>query len=63
MKKEESLELANFVSKSNRTGLNRLLARIYGSCDVFSLEYGFSTSNEKELRHYAQISLLKLQEE
>ena len=31
MKREESLELANFVNKTDRCGLNRLLAGIYGS--------------------------------
>ena len=63
MKREESLELANFVNKTDRCGLNRLLARIYGSCDSFSSDTDFTMSDEKELKDYAQILLLKLQEE
>ena len=35
MKKDESLELANFL-KPSRPELGDLLARIYGSCDSFS---------------------------
>jgi len=65
MKIEESLELANFVNKTDRCGLNRLLARIYGSCDSFSPdpEVDIAMSDEKELKDCAQILLLKLQEE
>jgi hypothetical protein len=59
MKREESLELANFGNKTDRCGLNR----IYGSCDSFSPDPDFTMSDEKELKDYAQILLLKLQEE
>jgi hypothetical protein len=65
MKIEESLELANFVNKTDRCGLNKLLARIYGSCDSFSPdpEVDIAMADEKELKDCAQILLLKLQEE
>jgi len=63
MKREESVELANFLNKTDRCRLNRLLASIYGSCDSFSLDPDFSISDEKELKNCAQILLLKLQEE
>lgn len=65
MKMEESLELANFINKTNRNGLNRLLAQIYGCCDSFSPdpEVKIAMSNEKELKDYAQILLFKLQEQ
>jgi hypothetical protein len=61
MKREESVELANFLNKTDRCGLNRLLASIYGSCDSFSLDSDFSMSDEKELKNCAQILLFKLQ--
>ena len=63
MKEEESLELANFINKTDRCGLNRLLAHIYGSCDSFSSDTDFTMSDEKKLKNYARILLLKLQEE
>ena len=63
MEREESLELANFLNKTDRCGLDRLLSRIYGSCDSFSPDPDFTLSDEKELKDYAQILLLKLQEE
>ena len=63
MKIEESVELANFINKTDRYGLNRLLARIYGSCDSFSPDPEVAMSDEKELKDYAQILLFKLQEE
>jgi len=65
MKRKESVELANFINKIDRSGLNRLLARIYGSCDSFSPdpEVKIAMSDEKELKDYAQILLFKLQEE
>lgn len=62
MKRKESLELVNFL-KSSRPELGRLLARIYGSCDSFSPDPEIAMSDEKELKDYAQILLLKLQEE
>ena len=64
MAKDESLELVNFL-KPNRSELGHLLARIYGSCDSFSLdpEVDIAMSDEKELKDWAQILLLKLQEE
>ena len=63
MERNESLDLANFLGKTRRRELGRLLARIYGSCDSFSLDPDFTMSDEKELKNCAQILLLKLQEE
>ena len=63
MERDESLDLANFLGKTRRRELGRLLARIYGSCDSFSLDPDFTMSDEKELKNCAQILLLKLQEE
>jgi hypothetical protein len=62
MERDESLELANFLKPSRRE-LGRLLARIYGSCDSFSLDPEIAMSDEKELKDCAQILLFKLQEE
>jgi len=62
MKRNESLDLANFL-KSSQPELGDLLARIYGSCDSFSLDPEVAMSDEKELKDCAQILLLKLQEE
>jgi hypothetical protein len=64
MKRNESLELANFL-KPSRPELGDLLARIYGSCDSFSSdpEVEIAMPDEKELKDCAQILLLKLQEE
>jgi len=62
MKRKESLELANFL-KPSRPELGALLARIYGSCDSFSLDTEIARSDEKELKDCAQILLFKLQEE
>ena len=62
MKSVESVELANFLEPS-RPELGDLLARIYGSCDSFSGDPEIAMSNEKELKDYAQILLLKLQKE
>ena len=62
MKRTESLELANFL-KPSRPELGKLLARIYGSCDSFSLDPEIAMSDEKELKDCAQILLFKLQEE
>ena len=63
MEKDQSLELANFLGKPIRPELGRLLGRIYGSCDSFSLDPDIPMSDENELKDYAQILLLKLQEE
>jgi hypothetical protein len=62
MKRAESVELANFLEPS-RSELGHLLARIYGSCDSFSLDPEIAMSDEKELKDCAQILLVKLQEE
>ena len=62
MKRNESLELANFL-KPSRSELGDLLARIYGSCDNFSPDPDIAMSDEKELKERPQILLLKLQEE
>ena len=61
MKKEESLELANFLGQTRQPELGKLLARIYGSCDSFSSDPEVSMSTEKELKDFAQILLIKLQ--
>jgi hypothetical protein len=63
MERDESLDLANFLGKTPRPELGRLLARIYGSCDSFSPDPDFPMSEEKDLKNCAQILLLKLQEE
>ena len=67
MKLEESVELVNFLNKTDQDGLNiiRLLGRIYGCCDSFSPDPEIAMSDEKELKDYAQILILlfKLQEE
>ena len=63
MERDESLDLANFLGKTRRAELGRLLARIYGCCDSFSLDPDFTMSDEKELKNYVQVLLLKLQEE
>jgi len=63
MKRAESHELENFLHKTDRCGLNRLLARIYGSCDSYSPDPEIAMSDEQELKDYAQILLLTLQEE
>ena len=65
MEREESLELANFINKTDRCELNRLLTRTYGSCDSFSPdpEVDIALSDEKELKDCAQMLLFKLQEE
>ena len=64
MERDELLELANFL-KPNRSELSELLAKIYGSCDSFSLDpkIEIAMSDETELKDYALILLLKLQEE
>ncbi len=62
MKKDESLKLANFLEPS-RSELGHLLARIYGSCDSYSLDPEIAMADEKELKDCAQILLFKLQEE
>jgi hypothetical protein len=62
MKRAESVELANFL-KPSRPELGHLLARIYGSCDSFSLDPEIAMADEKELKDCAQILLVKLQEE
>lgn len=61
MKRTESLELGNFL-KPSRPELGDLLARIYGSCDSFSLDPEIVMSDELELKDFAKILLLKLQE-
>jgi hypothetical protein len=62
MKRNELLELANFL-KPSRPELGDLLARIYGSCDSFNPDPEVAMSDVKELKDCAQILLLKLQEE
>tara|TARA_B100000475_G_scaffold154373_1_gene115299 strand:+ start:29 stop:451 length:423 start_codon:yes stop_codon:yes gene_type:complete len=56
MKKDESLELINFI-KTSQSELGDLLLQIYGTCDFF----GHVIYDEKELKDCAQILLLKLQ--
>ena len=64
MKRDESLELANFLNPS-RPEIGDLLARIYGSCDSFNPdpEVEIAMSDEKELKECAQILLSELQQE
>ena len=62
MKRNESLELANFL-KSSRPELGDLLARIYGSCDSFSPDPDITMADEQELKDCAQILLVELQKE
>jgi|GEM_PF-6589324 hypothetical protein len=62
MKIKKSLDLGNFL-KPNRNDLGRLLISIYGACDDVSLYPEINLSTETELKHCAQILLLKLQEE
>ena len=64
MKKDESLELANFL-KPSRSEFGDLLVSIYGSCNNYNPdpEVDIATSDEKELKFGAQILLLKFQEE
>lgn len=61
LKKEESVELANFLTKTNRSELNRLLAKMYGSCDDFGLNP--NSDNENGLKNDAKVLLLQLQQE
>lgn len=62
MKRAESLELIHFL-KPSRLELGALLARIYGSCDSFSLNPEIAMSDEKELKNCAQLLLLELRKE
>jgi len=57
----ESIELANFL-ETHWPELGDLLVRIYGSCDSYSPDPEIALFDEKELRDFAQILLLKLQE-
>ena len=61
MKIQELVELGNLRYKMDRYELNRLLARIYGYWDRFSLdpEVKIAMSDEKELKDYSQILLFK----
>lgn len=63
MRKKESLELANFINETNQFELVTLLAKTYGSCDSFLLELESLSSNEIELKNYAQILLSQLEQE
>ncbi len=60
MVKNESLDLANFLSKTRKRELGRLLARVYGSCDSFSPDPEVSMCSDDELKNDAQLLLLKL---
>lgn len=62
MSRNESLELENFLAP-DRDALGRLLARMYGCCDSFSLDPEISMCDETEVIACAQSLLLKLQEE
>lgn len=62
LKNEESVELAKFITKVNRSELNPLLAKIYGSCDNFGLDPQSDIINQKELKNYAKVLLLQLQQ-
>ena len=62
MKRKESLELVDFL-KPSRPRLGKLLARIHGSCDSFSLDPDITMVDEQELKDCAQILLVELQKE
>jgi serine protease inhibitor len=62
MENDESSDLANFLDKTRSPGLNRLLARVYGSCDSFNLDADLTMSDEKELKNCAQSLIIQLQE-
>ena len=61
MKKNESSDLAKFLSKTRKRELGRLLARVYGSCDSFSLDPEISMCSEDELKNDAQDLLIMLE--
>jgi len=63
MQIEESLELANFLKCRKNHKLGKLLALVYGSCDSYSPDPDITMADETELKHYAQILLVKLQEQ
>ena len=63
MQIEESLELANFLKCRKNHKLGKLLALVYGSCDSYSPDPDITMADEPELKHYAQILLVKLQEQ
>lgn len=65
IKIEESVELANFLNKTDRCELGKLLAYIYDACDSFSSDSDVQVqiAVEKELKDYTPILLLTLQEE
>ena len=58
MKKEESLELVNFL-EPNRKELGTLLAKIYGDCNAFDIEFE-NRSTKKDLKIGAEKLLLEL---
>ena len=51
------------INETNQFELVTLLAKIYGSCDSFLLELQSFSSNELELKNYAQILLSQLEQE
>ena len=63
MQIEESLELANFLKCRKNHKLGKLLSLVYGSCDSYSPDPDITMADETELKHYAQILLVKLQEQ
>ena len=64
MQENQIQELQNLLEKktTNERKLNLLLARIYGACDAFSLDLEINRSSKKELKNYAKLLLLELQE-
>ena len=58
MKKNEALELANWLN-SNELQVVELLARMYGCCDDFNVDS--SIADEKELKSWAKTLIEKLQ--
>jgi hypothetical protein len=62
MRKDESLELANFLTP-NRVHLGQLLLKIYGCCDDFSLNSEQVLSDEQNLQNLTKLLLFELQKE
>lgn len=65
MEIKESVELANFLNKTDQCKLGRLLVRIQGACASFNSDSDVQVqiAIEKELTNDTQILLLTLQEE
>ena len=60
IEKKELLELVNFL-KSSWAQLDKLLARIYGSCNSFNPDPDITMAEEQELKNCAQVLLVEPQ--